>query len=163
MRRNISSSHQMASAASATVACIATAAILFAQPASSAWSQGDVGVANNGHNMTSFSMKTNTTVECYNACIANAACKAWQMTVRYVHNSSCTINEYCDRRPSKVEIEVVGTRHSDPTTLDSVSHDSLSRRFPPAFAAPLHAQRAVQRFARSNLAMVGTGSPWRAR
>ncbi len=50
--------------------------------ASALLSDGDVGIGNNAHNLTSFTMSTNTTAECYSACAGNSSsCGAWQMTV----------------------------------------------------------------------------------
>jgi hypothetical protein len=51
------------------------------------WADGDPGVANLGRNLTTFTMSTNTTAECFAACVSNASCAAWQVTVS---SPSCT-------------------------------------------------------------------------
>lgn len=55
--------------------------------ARAAWSDGDVGVANSAVNLTSFAMLSNSSSECYEACVANASCGAWTMVVS---SAACT-------------------------------------------------------------------------
>lgn len=56
-------------------------------PALASWSDGDTGVANSAVNLTSFEMTTNSSKECYAACVANTSCGAWTMIVS---SSACT-------------------------------------------------------------------------
>lgn len=61
------------------------------------WSDGDLGVGNNGKNVTTnatFPLPTNATADCYAACLARSDCSAWQ--VRFASSScgpaaSCTL------------------------------------------------------------------------
>lgn len=45
----------------------------------SEWSSGDLGVSNNGRNISTQALPTNSSLDCYNACLALATCVAWEI------------------------------------------------------------------------------------
>ena len=48
-------------------------------PARGAWQDGDIGVANNGLTIATVPLPSNSTADCYAACLARADCRAWQL------------------------------------------------------------------------------------
>ena len=47
--------------------------------ARSEWSSGDVGIGNNGHDISTQPLPSNSTIDCYNACLALQTCVAWEV------------------------------------------------------------------------------------
>ena len=43
------------------------------------WSDGDLGIANNGATISTLPLPTNATADCHAACVALPACAAWQV------------------------------------------------------------------------------------
>lgn len=52
---------------------------LFVLVAHARWSDGDLGVSNNGQTMLNFSLPSNLTSDCHAACISHADCAAWEV------------------------------------------------------------------------------------
>ena len=78
-----------------SVGCgIAVVLLALARRATCAWSAGDAGITNNGRNISTSPLPSNATSDCYAACVADAACVAWQ--VRFASpacgaTASCTL------------------------------------------------------------------------